>query len=120
MSEFQDQIRELAFKKSAECAERREEILTAFIAKYGYEPDKIILNEQPSTGKFWVERKDQWISVKDRLPEDGSYILMSGGSQITMGWLNFSRKEFIQCISWTNLTESVTHWMPLPEPPEKG
>ena len=37
----------------------REEILVAFIAKYGYEPDEMIINEQPSTGRFWVEKRTE-------------------------------------------------------------
>lgn len=59
-----------------------------------------------------------WISVTNRLPENGDYILMSDGRQIAMGWMNQSRKEFIQVNTWADLTESITHWMPLPELPK--
>ena len=63
-----------------------------------------------------------WISVKDRLPEDGQKVLVCGtrkGMQVgvfrglmhpfdAMGWW------------WKKDTRlDVTHWMPLPEPPEE-
>jgi hypothetical protein len=37
--------------------EQREEILTAFIAKYGCAPDEVEQISQPSTGRWWVQRK---------------------------------------------------------------
>jgi len=66
-------------------------------------------------------QKKSWISVKDRLPEDGESILI---------FVNDSRYEPIQydvCYydgddAWLDSGYSfgsdVTHWMPLPEPPE--
>lgn len=50
-------INELVMKKAKEIAMRKEDILEAFIAKYGYEPDDMIVCEQPSTGSFWVEKR---------------------------------------------------------------
>jgi len=61
----------------------------------------------------------EWVNVKDRLPEDGSYILMSDGVQIALGWMNHERKEFIQVNTWSDLTSSITHWMPLPKAPHE-
>ena len=63
---------------------------------------------------------NEWISVEDRLPSNGDYILMTDGLQIALGWMNHSREEFIQVNTWADLTSSVTHWMPLPEPPDKS
>lgn len=56
--ECKDTILNLARKKAEEAIIRREEILEAFIAKYGYHPDEMVIYEQPSTGKFWVEKKE--------------------------------------------------------------
>jgi len=54
----------------------------------------------------------EWISVKDRLPEDGSYVLvfddLGYGYTICVS-LYLRRRGFKQ---------QTTHWMPLPEPPK--
>ena len=71
----------------------------------------------------------QWISVTERLPkEDGDlYIVTAYNEEI---WWN---RVVVLCAeyyrgSWTwnengrewDLTDSVTHWMPLPKAPEDG
>ncbi len=56
----------------------------------------------------------EWISVKDRLPSTiGHYIAYSPG-MIT--WVFFSSNKK-WCFDNTFL-KGVTHWMPLPKPPE--
>lgn len=77
----------------------------------------------------------EWISVKDRLPEPGKEVLLIvHGWQsrlIYIGELNHiaAEKSWLTgvtsaesdwCIwGWSYLKEPhVTHWMPLPEPPE--
>lgn len=52
----------------------------------------------------------EWISVKDRLPKDGDKVLVSLKSG------DACCGEY--CASH-GFTYSVTHWMPLPEPPSK-
>lgn len=63
-----------------------------------------------------------WISVKDRLPEAGGYVVciakrnpfsrfMPMVARIEKnGWVNPIAEQYIS---------EVTHWMPLPEPPEE-
>ena len=59
----------------------------------------------------------EWISVKDRLPETGVEVLAySDGDIYTV----------VHCIDGSWIASStyydlyhVTHWMPLPEPPDK-
>jgi hypothetical protein len=60
----------------------------------------------------------KWISVKEKLPSDGYYLLFSDGRQIGMGWFNHGRQEFIQVNTWADVSTMVTHWMPLPELPK--
>lgn len=57
----------------------------------------------------------EWISVKDRLPEKkGIYVVLSKTCNIV----------YYDCLNWTGeawecaFGSKVTHWMPLPEPPE--
>lgn len=47
----------------------------------------------------------KWISVKDRLPEDGERIIVCYDD----GWV---------CDQCTPVDGGVTHWMPLPQPPK--
>ena len=65
----------------------------------------------------------EWISVKDRLPEKRDDVLLCRKwwgeiSNPQMGWYNevsgkwFDLSNFEIC--------NVTHWMPLPEPPKEG
>lgn len=66
----------------------------------------------------------EWISVKDRLPKRGEKVL---------AYMDFSQLGFDNEISdntymgklvgtkkdvWVWQSDYVTHWMPLPEPPE--
>ena len=74
-----------------------------------------------------------WISIKDRLPEnDGWYLVFApgywGNSRIYgldgMAYSNFKHNykehwgiERGTSRGWAGI---ITHWMPLPEPPEEG
>jgi hypothetical protein len=62
-----------------------------------------------------------WIPVSDRLPEDGTWCWVNWDapgnpfpamrdSGAAGGWTNED--------TWEDFQREVTHWMPLPEPPE--
>lgn len=66
----------------------------------------------------------EWISVKDRLPEEGDWILMyisnyRGVDNFRAG-MYFKDKDGYDWLSAANLfgQPTVTHWQPLPEPPK--
>lgn len=52
----------------------------------------------------------EWISVKDRLPEDGDVLVFDG---ISIGILVFENEVFWE----DDYPTHPTHWMPLPDPP---
>lgn len=56
----------------------------------------------------------KWISVKDRLPNFEQPVLAYSGEELGIGfaYLDGDGKWYGDC-------GDVTHWMPLPEPPEK-
>ena len=65
----------------------------------------------------WNNMESGWISVIDRLPDENEYVLRlwpkglwpkSGGIACDVGRIYY---EVLLC-------NGVTHWMPLPEPPE--
>ena len=56
-------------------------------------------------------RKQEWISVDERLPEKLQRVLINYNGNVCISWLN-ANSTWFEC--WNN---QVTHWMPLPEPP---
>ena len=68
----------------------------------------------------------EWISVEDRLPDSGEWVLMYlnkflGVDQYRAGF--YSMGTWLSAANWTedNYTlsaDNITYWMPLPDPPE--
>lgn len=71
-------------------------------------------------------RKQEWISVEDRLPDkEGDYLVF------IVDYLGETRMETMKLFRWANRfdwsahmgsrwedSNTITHWMPLPEPPK--
>lgn len=61
----------------------------------------------------------EWISVEDRLPETRKDVLCffqdkkEKISRIDISWINC-----VQCFLYEDIYGKVTHWMPLPDPPD--
>lgn len=63
-----------------------------------------------------AEQTPKWISVEDRLPEDDQDVLICvRGQTIDTGYYYHEYWVAYACMS-----SDVTHWMPLPELPDKG
>jgi len=66
----------------------------------------------------------EWISVEDRLPEDhGSYLTSTRSGAVTIKqWNNLPdiRKWGNYGTDMEYWTAAITHWMPLPQPPEEA
>lgn len=57
---------------------------------------------------------NEWVSVEKRLPEHcKDVIVLYGGGRIDIDWVD-SLGDF----KFDNIFGRVTHWMPLPAPPE--
>lgn len=60
---------------------------------------------------------NEWISVKDQLPEDtGRYLAFCGHAQ--WGERRYKLASFLKEAGWIDASD-ITHWQPLPQPPEQ-
>lgn len=73
-----------------------------------------------------LDAKQEWISVKDRMPERNELVLVCAASTARGGKIRFVGAYdgfwFLQTAADTiglTIQYDVTHWMPLPEPPKE-
>jgi Lar family restriction alleviation protein len=64
----------------------------------------------------WNRRASGWISVEDELPPESMRVIVFDGDEVFSGRL-FHGAWFAQGSPFPE-NGSITHWMPLPEPPE--
>ena len=68
---------------------------------------------------------DGWISCSDRMPDDTKMLLAFSQGQIVAAYWNWvvSPIDYKKYRAFTylsgNILDDVTHWMPLPEPPQE-
>lgn len=59
----------------------------------------------------------EWISVDEKMPQQMSDVLVTDGNDVKAMWWNGEKWD-----SWAARysldTDEVTHWQPLPEPPQ--
>ena len=61
----------------------------------------------------------KWISVKDRLPKEGEWVIGANLYRVEFGIYLGKKKGFV--IPYCNyLCLEMTHWMPLPNPPDES
>ena len=62
----------------------------------------------------------EWISVKDRLPEDNSDVLAysRSGEESRIYLACYSNGVWFDCVFNAPATDTTTHWMLMPNPPK--
>ena len=83
-------------------------VLNEFMKQYRDSVLRII-DEQPT-----IEPAPKWISVRERLPEPGQEILAVVGNTAAEPYTITTKFWDATFTTWA----SITHWMPLPEPPK--
>lgn len=64
---------------------------------------------------------NEWVSVEDRLPTPGERVIATDGQFVGEGYLDSCCRWFrYGGFEWRffDIERDVTHWMPLPEPPD--
>lgn len=77
---------------------------------------------EEQAAEAWNRRASGWISVKDRLPEEETpELLFSADGKVYYGSFGYSKFYAIDSDGiFSGFTAyEVSHWMPLPEPPEQ-
>lgn len=68
-----------------------------------------------------IDAMPKWISVEERLPEDEQDVLVCvNKNTIDTGYCSFGYDPSVR--NWwvyASMSNNVTHWMPLPEPPKE-
>jgi hypothetical protein len=61
----------------------------------------------------------RWISVNEKLPEHGQYVLICCSKNVEDQIYFFdSKRGFVDPLGDTGYSNDATHWMALPEPPK--
>ena len=66
-----------------------------------------------------VQPVNRWISVEDRLPDEGASVLICTNGGIRSVSARYGNRFFITIVE-AFTEDTVTHWMPLPELPKDG
>lgn len=103
-------------------AEEAEELARIALASLEAEPVSQTYKLHELSGNSPVI-PDGWISCSERMPEEtGDIIVVSDG--IVMSGISYSRRDgfYIAALEYDDDEPigGVTHWMPLPEPPQEA
>lgn len=86
-----------------------------------YEDYCVLFDEIDTMPAADVQPVNQWISCKDKMPDDGVNVLIyTGNRMISLAWYDIDMGYFYICDSdYKYNSLDVTHWQPLPEPPKE-
>jgi hypothetical protein len=87
--------------------------------------DPVQLSAQCKAACLLLQQLPVWISVSDQLPKVGDQVLACTfnhfnpfGSMQLISTMDYEKIGFCHAASGTCMNPIVTHWMPLPPPPE--
>lgn len=80
-----------------------------------------VLTLEPETRLLSDIKKNQWISVDDKLPEFFQYVLIYHPAMrcTLLGSFIKGSHKFRDVAGNSFYKDDITHWMPLPEPPKE-
>ena len=70
--------------------------------------------DSPEEDILCMKETSAWVSIKDRLPEDGGYVLVTDGDDVYTGFKDDSWGSYFMNVESPSMicSEDITHWMP--------
>jgi hypothetical protein len=79
--------------------------------------DKSVLSEDEFKQSEWISADDEMPSIE--MHQDEQIVLVSSASgDVDVAWLSRTGDRFLDEWRGVGIRYTVTHWMPLPKPPE--
>lgn len=94
---------------------RIEHLLVEYTGKPTYDIKSARLMVLPESKEHSRKTRQEWISVKDRLPKNDEIVIICTDKNFIYAGELIGDTWFLDNDSWT---ATVTHWMPLPQPPK--
>jgi len=70
---------------------------------------------------LWLEKRNEWVSVEERLPKKFMRVLVTDGKEVTQAYIDGIKDEFQgQFLLNEEWLDRPTHWRPLPTPPDEA
>lgn len=84
---------------------------------YFYDDNRITMDETIDIINRYAQEQSGWVSVKDRLPDEGEEAYMvTDGKYVNITEFDWEEDCFLEIPACALV--NITHWMPLPEPPK--
>lgn len=83
---------------------------------YFYDDNRITMDETIDIIHKYTQEQSGWVSVEDRLPDDGEEAYMvTDGRYVNITVFDWEESSFLEIANCALV--NITHWMPLPLPP---
>ena len=113
--EYDDVVTITSIGQTMGVANVRTNVLVRSADLNGHDGETLVIH--PNESPEWRKPETGWIPVTERLPETGTSVFVREGNFTGIGFFGRHTQKWIEPISGAHL-DNVTHWMPLPEPPE--